>query len=209
MSRITIIGGGAFGTALACVARRNGADTMLWARSDAIVASINRGDGNPDYLPGITLEPGITATTDITAAISGADAILLVTPAQFMRATTAQLAGAMKPDSPVVICAKGIEQQSGALMTEVAAETLPGHKLAVLSGPTFAAEVARGLPTAVTLACEDDDAADMLVAAAVEIGSVGCHLIGPPELAPDINADDRQRREYQQLIAPIEFRQHQ
>ena len=85
MTGITIIGGGAFGTALACVARRNGADTILWARSESVVDSINRGVGNPDYLPGVALEPGIAATTDIDAAITGADAILLATPSQYLR----------------------------------------------------------------------------------------------------------------------------
>jgi glycerol-3-phosphate dehydrogenase (NAD(P)+) len=163
MARIGIIGAGAWGTALAMVARRADCDVTIWAHEAETVAAINDRHENPSFLPGVILNAEIRATTDLAEA-AAADAVLLVTPAQFMRATTAQLAGAMKPDSPVVICAKGIEQQSGALMTEVAAETLPGHKLAVLSGPTFAAEVARGLPTAVTLACEDDDAADMLVA---------------------------------------------
>lgn len=164
MARLGIIGAGAWGTALAMVARRADCDVTIWAHEAETVAAINDRHENPSFLPGVILNAEIRATTDLAEA-AAADAVLLVTPAQFLRATTAQLAGAMQPDSPVVICAKGIEQQSGALMTEVVAETLPGHKIAVLSGPTFAAEVARGLPTAVTLACTDDDAADMLVAA--------------------------------------------
>jgi glycerol-3-phosphate dehydrogenase (NAD(P)+) len=178
MSRITIIGGGAFGTALACVARRNGADTMLWARSDAIVASINRGDGNPDYLPGITLEPGITATTDITAAISGADAILLVTPAQFTRGVIQSFTANLNPETPLVICAKGVERGGNLLMSEVLDEVAPHNPLAVLSGPTFAAEVARRLPTAVTLAARDTALAERLAV-----------LIGSPIFRPYVSND--------------------
>jgi glycerol-3-phosphate dehydrogenase (NAD(P)+) len=164
MTRIGIIGAGAWGTALAMVARRAGCDVTIWAHENDTVAAINDRHENPAFLPGVILNSEIYATTDLARA-AAADAVMLVTPAQFLRATTAQLAAAMTAGSPVVICAKGIEQQTGALMSEVAAETLPGHKLAVLSGPTFAAEVARGLPTAVTLACADDDAADFLVAA--------------------------------------------
>ncbi len=164
MTQIGIIGAGAWGTALAIVARRAGSDVMVWAHESETVAAINDRHENPSFLPGTILNAEIRATADLAEA-AAADAVLLVTPAQFMRATTTRLAAAMRPDSPVVICAKGIEQETGALMTEIAADTLPGHKLAVLSGPTFAAEVARGLPTAVTLACTHDDVAETLVAA--------------------------------------------
>jgi glycerol-3-phosphate dehydrogenase (NAD(P)+) len=155
MTRVTVIGGGAFGTALACVARRKGAETTLWARSGALVESINSGAGNPDYLPDIKLEPGIRATTDIDEAVARADAILLVTPAQFLRGVVEQFADDLDPTTPLVICAKGVERGRNLLMTEVLSEAVPGNPIAVLSGPTFAAEVARGLPTAVTLASTD------------------------------------------------------
>jgi glycerol-3-phosphate dehydrogenase (NAD(P)+) len=164
MTRIGIIGAGAWGTALAVVARRAGNDVTIWAHESETVAAINDRHENPSFLPGIDLDPDIRATADLAEA-AAADAVLLVTPAQFLRAATARLAAALKTESPVVICAKGLEQQSGALMSEVAGDNLPGRKLAVLSGPTFADEVARGLPTAVTLACADDETADFLVAA--------------------------------------------
>ena len=164
MTRIGIIGAGAWGTALAVVARRAGNDVTIWAHESETVAAINDRHENPSFLLGIDLDPDIRATSDLAEA-AAADAVLLVTPAQFLRAATVRLAAALKPESPVVICAKGIEQQSGALMSEVAGDKLPGRKLAVLSGPTFADEVARGLPTAVTLACADDETADFLVAA--------------------------------------------
>ncbi len=163
MTRIGIIGAGAWGTSLGMVARRAGCDVTIWAHESETVSAINDHHENPSFLPGVMLIPEIRATADLAEA-ADADAVLLVMPAQFLRATTRELAAAMKPESPVVICAKGIEQNSGALMSEVAADTLPDQKLAVLSGPTFAAEVARGLPTAVTLACADDDAAEILVA---------------------------------------------
>jgi glycerol-3-phosphate dehydrogenase (NAD(P)+) len=164
MTRIGIIGTGAWGTALAMVARRAGCRVTIWGYESETVAAINDRHENPVFLPGIRLPPEIRATTDLAVA-TAADAVLLVTPAQFLRATATGLAGAIPPDCPVVVCAKGIEQQTGALMTEVIADTLPGHPLAVLSGPTFAAEVALGLPTAVTLACTDEDAASLLVTA--------------------------------------------
>jgi glycerol-3-phosphate dehydrogenase (NAD(P)+) len=167
-NKITVIGGGAFGTALACVARRNGADTTLWARSETIVANINRGDGNPNYLPGVTLAPGIAATTNITAAIDGADAILLATPAQFTRDVVLSATANLDPETPLIICAKGVERGANLLMSEVMGDIVPQSPLAVLSGPTFAAEVARRLPTAVTLAARDTELAERL---AIMIGS--------------------------------------
>lgn len=164
MRRVSVIGAGAWGTALACVARRAGRDVTIWAREADVVAAINDDHENKIFLPGVPLDPALTATDDLALA-ARADALLLVAPAQFLRATCAAIAPHLAPGVPVVICSKGIEQESGALMTEVVAETLPGRPVAVLSGPTFAAEVARDLPTAVTLACADNDIADALVAA--------------------------------------------
>jgi glycerol-3-phosphate dehydrogenase (NAD(P)+) len=155
MSRVAVIGAGAFGTALACVVRRAGSEAVIWARDPTIADSIASDKGNPVYLPDVALEPGITATTDLAAALKGADAVLLVVPSQFLRAATEGLAPLLPAGVPVVLCAKGIERGSCALMTEVVAETLPGAPVAVLSGPTFAKEVAAGLPTAITLATTD------------------------------------------------------
>ena len=177
-TRITVIGGGAFGTALACVARRNGADTVLWARAPAIVDAINRGEGNPDYLPGVALEPGISATTDIEVAITHADAVLLVTPAQYMRGIVQSFVATLSPDTPLVICAKGVERGANLLMSEVLAEITPHNPVAVLSGPTFAIEVARRLPTAVTLAARDAKLAERLAS-----------MIGSPIFRPYVSSD--------------------
>lgn len=153
--RIGVIGGGAWGTALALAALRAGREALLWAREPAVVESVNAARENRDYLPGVTLPAELRATGDL-AEVAACDAILLVTPAQHLRSACAGLAAHLRPGTPLVICAKGIELDNHALMSEAAEAALPaGTPLAVLSGPTFAAEVARGLPTAVTLACAD------------------------------------------------------
>jgi glycerol-3-phosphate dehydrogenase (NAD(P)+) len=156
---IGIIGAGAWGTALAQVLRRAGREIALWAREPELVASINRDHANNLFLPGIALDPAIHADSDIGAVARGAEILLLAVPAQYLRATCGVLARA---DVPMVICAKGIEIKTGALMSEIVAAELPGAVIAVLSGPTFAAEVARGLPTAVTLAARDPALGRML-----------------------------------------------
>jgi glycerol-3-phosphate dehydrogenase (NAD(P)+) len=154
VQRIGIIGAGAWGTALAIVLRRAQRSVLVWARTPEIARTINERHENPLYLPGLRLDPAIRVTSDIAAA-AASDAVLLVPPAQHLRAVATRLAAHLPTTVPVVIGAKGIEQQTGLLMTEVVAATLPGRPMAVLSGPTFAAEVAQGLPTAVTLACAD------------------------------------------------------
>lgn len=164
MQRYGIIGGGAWGTALASVLRRAGRDVVIWAREPEVIAAINRDHANPLFLPGIALDPGIAATADLAAA-AAADALLLVAPAQHLRGLATALAPHLAASVPLVICAKGIEEQSGALMSEVVAAIMPAAPLAVLSGPTFAAEVARGLPTAVTLAAHDAALGRRLIAA--------------------------------------------
>ncbi len=150
VGHIGVVGGGAWGTALACLARRAGRKVTLWSRDPTIATSIARDRANPVYLPGQTLEAGIEAAPD-HASLRGCDALLLACPAQAVRGVAADLPG----DSPVVICAKGIEASSGLLMPEVLAEVLPGRRLAVLSGPSFAEEAVRGLPTAVSIATAD------------------------------------------------------
>ena len=155
MRRIAIIGGGAWGTALALVAARAGARVMLWARDPAIVAGINEQHENTVYLPGIALDSAIAATTDLEIVLDGAEAALLVVPAQFMRGVLAQLQPLLRGRMPLLLCAKGIETESLRTMSELSAEAVPDRPIAVLSGPSFAAEVARDLPTAVTIASHD------------------------------------------------------
>jgi glycerol-3-phosphate dehydrogenase (NAD(P)+) len=165
MARVGIIGGGAFGTAMACVIRRSGHETVIWAREPEVAASINAQGTNALFLAGVRLVPGIVATNDLARAAEGADFVLLAPPAQHMRAVTAQLRLALKAGTPVVSCSKGIERGSCALMPEVLGETLPEAKLAVLSGPSFAREIAHDLPCGVTLACADAATGEMLVKA--------------------------------------------
>lgn len=152
---IGVIGAGAWGTALAQTARLAGRDVVLWAREPEVVAEINDQHTNAVFLPGITLNAGLVATTDL-ARIAAQDAILMVAPAQHVRSVSAALAKHLRPATPVVICAKGIEQASGKLMGTVLAEALPAATEAALSGPSFAAEVARGLPAALTLATREE-----------------------------------------------------
>jgi glycerol-3-phosphate dehydrogenase (NAD(P)+) len=154
MQSIGIIGGGAWGTALGLVALRAGRDALLWAREADVVAAINGRHENSLFLPGVALDPRLGATAELAEA-ADRDLLLLATPAQHLRASASALAPHLKSGTPVVICAKGIEEHSGALLSDVVAEALPQAQVALLSGPTFAAEVARGLPTAITLAASD------------------------------------------------------
>lgn len=149
-----VIGAGAWGTALAQVCARAGLDVVLQAREPEVIDSIAARRVNEAFLPGVELDPAIRATPDM-ADLAGCDLILAVPPAQHMRGTLAAFRPHARAEVPVVLCAKGIERGSLKLMTDVLAETLPGATAAVLSGPSFAAEVARGLPSAVTLACAD------------------------------------------------------
>jgi glycerol-3-phosphate dehydrogenase (NAD(P)+) len=165
VKRLAIIGGGAWGSALASVAARARAGTVLWARDPNVVAAINRLHENPLFLPGIALDRAIAATTDAAAAIAGADAALIVVPAQFLRGALDMLAPLMPAGLPLLLCAKGIETGSLKTMSEIAGEIVSDSPVAILSGPSFAAEVARGLPTAVTIASRDPALARAFVAA--------------------------------------------
>ncbi len=156
--RIGVIGGGAWGTALAQIVAGGGRETLLWAYESEVVEAINGCHENRLFLPGIPLEQSIRATSDFDD-LSASDVWLVVTPAQHMRAV---LEMAPDCDKPLILCAKGIEEQSGELLHEVATRICPRAQIAVLSGPTFAHEVARGLPTAVTLAAEDQELAERL-----------------------------------------------
>ena len=149
--RIGVIGGGAWGTALAQVFATGGHWVVLWAREPEVVAAINVDHRNPIYLPDIALSPALVAVEQIWD-IGDVDVVFVVTPAQHMRTI---LADVPRNAQPLILCAKGIEAGSLKLLHEVAREEVDGSPVAVLSGPTFAHEVARGLPTAVTLAAED------------------------------------------------------
>ncbi|TAD82300.1 MAG: NAD(P)-dependent glycerol-3-phosphate dehydrogenase [Sphingomonadales bacterium] len=146
---IGVIGAGAWGTALAQMLASDGREVVLWAYESEVVEAVNTQHRNPLYLPATTLAPTIRATGDLDdfAAI---DTVLVVTPAQVLGRV---LSGLVTPPRDLVLCSKGIEAGTGRLMNDVAHQASPGSAIAVLSGPTFAHEVAAGLPTAVTLAC--------------------------------------------------------
>ncbi|MBL8673024.1 MAG: NAD(P)-dependent glycerol-3-phosphate dehydrogenase [Alphaproteobacteria bacterium] len=178
MQRIGIIGGGAWGAALALVAARAGRTVALWARDPAAARAIAE-RGESAYLPGVRMERPVAASTDLAATVGASDALLLAVPAQPLATVLAAVAERDVRPRPLVLCAKGIEAGTGSLLSEVVARALPGWPIAVLSGPTFAAEVARGLPTAVTLACADPELGARLAAA---IGSAAFR----PYLATDL-----------------------
>ena len=154
IKKVGVIGAGAWGTALAIVAQRAGQDVTIYAHETDVASTINQAHENTYFLPGIKISRHICATTDLKK-IASCEAIFLALPAQFMRETTAKMKVFWQAGVPAVICAKGIEQKTGSLLSEIVAETLPDIPLAILSGPTFAIEVAKGLPTAVTLASKD------------------------------------------------------
>ncbi len=146
---VGVIGAGAWGTALAQMLASDGRAVVIWAYEPEVVEAINSHHRNPAYLPSAMLAETVRASSDL-AEIAALDTVLSVTPAQVMGQVLAQL-----PNNPMdlVLCSKGIEASSGRLMNDVAREACPDSRIAVLSGPTFAHEVAAGLPTAVTLAC--------------------------------------------------------
>ena len=158
---VGIVGAGAWGTALATVIAGVHGKALIWAREGEVANAINQGRENTVYLSGSKLSSQVAATGDL-AELAHCEVLLLVTPAQFLRATLQAL-----PDTlaPLVLCAKGIEAGTQALMAEIAVEERPDNPVAVLSGPTFAHEVAAGKPTAITLACEDEALGERLALA--------------------------------------------
>ena len=155
MARVAIVGGGAFGTAMACVLRRRGHDVLLWSREPEVAAGINRDAVNEMFLPGQRLAAGVRATAALDEALARREIVLVAVPAQHVRAIALRMQSLLDPGTPVVSCSKGIEHGSLALMPQVLAETLPAARVAVLSGPSFARDIAAGLPAGVTLACAD------------------------------------------------------
>ncbi len=174
---VAILGAGAWGTALAQVAAAAKRAVTIWAREPEVVAGINTTQENPLFLPGVRLNPVIRATDDMREAAE-ADVILAVSPAQHMRGVLQQLKPHIGAGQPIVLCAKGVERGSLALMTDLLNEEIPAAAPAVLSGPGFAKDVARGLPTATTVASPDQELAQRIVA-----------TIGLPTFRPYV-ADD-------------------
>jgi len=176
-TKVAVIGGGAWGTALALVALRAGRDVTLYARDAAAVSAINRLHENAGHLPGIRLDKGLIATADLLAT-AASDIVVLALPAQQLRTAFAPLAPHLTAGTPVVIAAKGLEHGTDKRMSEVVAEVAPHLVPAALSGPSFAADVARGLPTAVTIAAADEELALRL-----------CHALGTSAFRPYAETD--------------------
>ncbi len=175
--QIAVVGAGAWGTALALAAARAGRSVTLWARDREAAAAMLAGRVNTRRLPGVTLPDSITVTAEATR-LAETDVWLLALPAQSLRSALADLAASAKTELPLVICAKGIERGSGLLLEQVVAEVLPRRPVAVLSGPTFASEVAGNLPAAIALGCRERRLGEALVAA-----------IGSPRFRPYYTPD--------------------
>lgn len=172
-----VIGGGAWGTAIAQALARDGQDVLIWALEAEVARAINTQNENTLFLPGVALKPQIRATNAL-ADLATADAIFAVAPAQHTRATLQTLRPSLRPGTPVVLCSKGIELSSMKFMTDVLAEELPKALPAVMSGPSFAIDVARGLPTAVTLAVANPS-----------IGTELIQAISTPNFRPYLGTD--------------------
>ena len=174
---IGVIGAGAWGTALAQTAAKAGRDVLIWSFEQDVADVINNKHENTIFLPGVALEPNIAAVTAM-ADLDVCDAVLAVAPAQHLRATLEKFAPFARRGLPIILCAKGIEQSSLSMMTQVLAETIPSAIPAVLSGPSFAIDTAQGLPTAVTLACKDEKTGAALIEA-----------LGTPRFRPYLATD--------------------
>lgn len=177
MTKIGVIGGGAWGTALAQVYARAGHDVLLWAREADVVASINASHENTLFLPGVPLHKALKASEDLLA-VSAADILLIVTPAQHVRASLLAMTPALHKGQKIVLCAKGIEIASGQLLSDIAREIAPENVIAILTGPTFAREIAMGCPAAVTLAVENKAEGEALQEA-----------LGTPDFRPYLTQD--------------------
>ncbi len=178
--RLAVIGAGAWGTALAITAGRSSKAqaVSLWAHEPDVPAAINGRHANELFLPGAEIPPVVRATNDLAEAAAGAEALLVAVPAQYVRGVASALAPHLPAAAPLVICAKGLDLETGRLMYEILADLCPQARLAVLSGPTFAAEVAAGKPTAVTLACADQN-----------LGAALAATIGSTTFRPYLSAD--------------------
>ncbi|WP_417490112.1 NAD(P)H-dependent glycerol-3-phosphate dehydrogenase [Maricaulis sp.] len=174
---IGVIGAGAWGTALAQTAAKAGRDVLIWSFEQDVADVINNTHENSIFLPGVALEPNIAAVTAM-ADLDVCDAVLAVAPAQHLRGTLETFAPFARRGLPIILCAKGIEQSSLSMMTQVLSETIPSAIPVVLSGPSFAIDTAQGLPTAVTLACKDE-----------AIGTALIEALGTPRFRPYLATD--------------------
>lgn len=180
--RVAVVGGGAWGTALACHARRLDHDVALWALEPEVVSAIEATRRNAPYLPDVVLPPGLRASNDVAEVVAGADLVILVPPSEYLRATCARVRPALRSDAILVVASKGIEVATRALMSEVVAAALPGwpdERLGFLSGPSFAREVAQGLPTDVVVASKGMVAA-RAVQAALHAPTFRVYVSGDP-----------------------------
>jgi len=164
MEKVNVVGAGAWGTSLAIAAARAGRDVTLWCRNEAQADAMNEASENARYLPGISLPTNITATANLEM-VCHADILLNVVPAQHLRANLQAISKFISPTTAIVVCSKGIEKGSDKLMSEVVEEVLPGQPFAILSGPNFAHEVAKGMPSATTLAAHSPALGKRLVSA--------------------------------------------
>lgn len=154
---VAVIGSGSWGTALAQLLATSGHHATLWARRDDVVASINDQHVNPRYLSDVTLSQNVTATTSLQACVEGAVAIVMVTPSHLIREFAKNIAPFLSPETPVVVCSKGVEAGTGKLPAEVIADEIGNPaRIAVLSGPNHAEEVVKGIASGTVVACEDE-----------------------------------------------------
>ncbi len=160
--RCAVVGGGAWGTAIADRLARNGHQTVLWAREPDVVDAINGSQENPRFLGGISLAPSLSATTDMGGALREATLVVYAAPSHVLRPVVASCAQHIVPEAVLSVATKGIERETLALMTDVVADAAPGFPVVAVSGPSFAAEVAQGQPTAVVAACVNHDAAKLV-----------------------------------------------
>ena len=177
LTRIGVLGAGAWGTALAQVAATAGREVRIWAFESEVVQAINTAHENPLFLPGVPLNPAVIAVP-AAEELAQCDGLLAVAPAQHLRGLLRRLAPALREGTPLVVCAKGVEQGSLALMSEVACAEAPHARMAVLSGPGFARHVALGLPTATTIACRD-----------AALGAALVRTLGLPTFRPYLTDD--------------------
>ncbi|HEX4936862.1 MAG TPA: NAD(P)H-dependent glycerol-3-phosphate dehydrogenase, partial [Gemmatimonadaceae bacterium] len=157
--RAAVIGGGAWGSALGHLLAGGAHDVLLWAREPDVVEHINDTHANPRFLPGATFDPRLRATGDMSRALAGAELVVYVAPSHVLRDVVRAGAHALASDATLVVATKGIERVTLDLMTDVVQEVLPAHRVVALSGPSFALEVVRGMPTAVVAASKDHEAA--------------------------------------------------
>jgi glycerol-3-phosphate dehydrogenase (NAD(P)+) len=161
-SRYAVLGAGAWGTALARQLAVAGREVTLWAREPEVVAEVRERRENGRFLPGISLPDSLAVTDDLREAVAGSPRVFVVIPSQYAREVLRRIAPFLRPDAVLIVASKGIEIGSLALMTDICAEETPGRETAVLSGPSFAREVARGDPTAVVIAAARLDLARTL-----------------------------------------------